>query len=1125
MAVHEYEATEQQGRSQSGAGEAPWRLRGELPSHGLARLLLQIAERRLTGQLLLGGEGVQREISFAAGHPVFARSSRPEERLGALALDAGLVNSTELARAVTHAVERDTLLGAALLDLAMLNGPELFSLLGLQLRRQLGAACLEADTRVAFVADRRAAERVTVLYLHPLTAALAAIDALPPSDRVALLVIAGELPVTTSEFSEPASRWLRDLGYGAVPSALLAPRIPLSSLCARLAARIAPVAINATSSDAVPHAGAVPTGNGANAPTDPLASSQDLAERITLALLLSGALKVDASSTQPQTQASDPDIELDLSVGDHVGAIRSLMASEGFVGDQLPEAEAKGPGVVGHAVYHYLGAARDPELAAQIAVWGAAAEVADAGGELNDLLLLYLTLKPQMRPGRALAFEEEATRETAPGNHADYRRFLGALRGGTAGPLLHAKIGELVAHLDRALSALTTDAASHDGSRIYSDVVPRGSELPRGGQSATEDHSGVVPAHGRTVDAHGSTAEGAQAPTHSDVVPSGSETEVDPSDVIGPLPPSDDEHETGQAHAKDEQAGPSISAPVATSPESTRTIEGPTRAHGPGAQTTARPEAQAEAAGSEAETRTEPEPQTLTISAGGLAQPESYAPAEPEPQQAAEPEPQEVADAELQEIAEPEPQEAAEPEPQEVAGAPQPLEAQAEREPPQAVTADPEPQTPIEAEAQTPTEPEAQAVAAGASAQAVVAREPQRVPEPEAQAEREAPLLEAPGPEGRTSGQAHEPAVARPVGAGNVATTTAPDREPPPAAPAASDTRADRKRAVVVSLGVLLSVAAGLFFFLPTSEKVERAPSQGAVTLERAAAAPGPGSSGPQPAAQAAKPETRPPDGDQRAGVTTDPKATRAPSVVASSTALERRATRKDEGAATRTTKASDSQVERPSSADQSAKAARVEKPGTRERAVRKAKASKPARKAKKRSEKKKTSTARKAPAPEGAKAATKSVSDASADAPQTAKAPGATRGTAPVARKTRAKAPPRAKPKVPRRALRARAGVSNLKVQGSLPTSVVKRALARGVPEYAACYKSAAERAKKNVFAPVPVSFEVDFRGRFKRVRTGKGALPGLAPCVGKVTSRLATSRKPDIGTVRASFQLKFSP
>ena len=108
---------------------------------------------------------------------------------------------------------------------------------------------------------------------------------------------------------------------------------------------------------------------------------------------------------------------------------------------------------------------------------------------------------------------------------------------------------------------------------------------------------------------------------------------------------------------------------------------------------------------------------------------------------------------------------------------------------------------------------------------------------------------------------------------------------------------------------------------------------------------------------------------------------------------------------------------------------------------------------------------------------------------------------------------------------LRARARIAGLEVQGSLATSVVRRALARGVSDYAACYRTAATRARKNAFGQVQVSFDIDLRGRIRHVRTGTSGLPGLAACVGKVTSRLATNRQPDTGTVKASFEVAFFP
>ena len=126
MAVQEYGAAARTGRARPEAGQGPVHL-GTLPSHGLPRLLLQIAARRLTGQLLLNGPGTERVVSFAYGYPIYADSSHPEERLGAFAQRAGLVDATDLEAAFAHARARGSQLGNAMLDLASQGVEQLIS--------------------------------------------------------------------------------------------------------------------------------------------------------------------------------------------------------------------------------------------------------------------------------------------------------------------------------------------------------------------------------------------------------------------------------------------------------------------------------------------------------------------------------------------------------------------------------------------------------------------------------------------------------------------------------------------------------------------------------------------------------------------------------------------------------------------------------------------------------------------------------------------------------------------------------------------------------------------------------------------------------------------------------------
>jgi serine/threonine protein kinase len=107
---------------------------------------------------------------------------------------------------------------------------------------------------------------------------------------------------------------------------------------------------------------------------------------------------------------------------------------------------------------------------------------------------------------------------------------------------------------------------------------------------------------------------------------------------------------------------------------------------------------------------------------------------------------------------------------------------------------------------------------------------------------------------------------------------------------------------------------------------------------------------------------------------------------------------------------------------------------------------------------------------------------------------------------------------------LEARAAIGEIQLRGSMPTSMIRRAIERIRPQLTACYARAAAAAGRNSFGTLDVDLEIDERGRVRKPRARGSALPGLNDCVAEAAGKVI-SEPPDTGTVHASFQVTFSP
>jgi serine/threonine-protein kinase len=129
---------------------------------------------------------------------------------------------------------------------------------------------------------------------------------------------------------------------------------------------------------------------------------------------------------------------------------------------------------------------------------------------------------------------------------------------------------------------------------------------------------------------------------------------------------------------------------------------------------------------------------------------------------------------------------------------------------------------------------------------------------------------------------------------------------------------------------------------------------------------------------------------------------------------------------------------------------------------------------------------------------------------------------SAPAKAKPDADKPEGPKPALP---LQAKVQIQGLEIHGSLPTSLVRRALERIRGQFSACYARAAQAAGRNGFGEIAVSVQIDERGRARSPVARGAALPQLDACIGDATSKLVSEKAPDTGTVSASWKVTFTP
>lgn len=107
--------------------------------------------------------------------------------------------------------------------------------------------------------------------------------------------------------------------------------------------------------------------------------------------------------------------------------------------------------------------------------------------------------------------------------------------------------------------------------------------------------------------------------------------------------------------------------------------------------------------------------------------------------------------------------------------------------------------------------------------------------------------------------------------------------------------------------------------------------------------------------------------------------------------------------------------------------------------------------------------------------------------------------------------------------ALAAKVSIRDFEVDGSLPRSVVQRAIQRAHSKYVDCYSQIARKHRRDQSGEVTVRFILDENGMARRVSTSSGPLSGVGSCISESSMRIRSSRRPDTGSVAVSYTVRF--
>ncbi len=416
----------------------------------LGPLLVAIAERWLTGRLLLTTGSSERELRFVRGLPTSSRSTVFAERLGAVAVRLGLLSQPAADNASDLARARGLRLGEALLELGVWQGHELWNALCAQLLDSVVAACNGPACQARFVMDDSVADEALVMRLHPLTALLAACRRMAAAELAAVLEPLGEGSIAGGSSARCIDDWLADLGI-AEASALWS-----ASSVKQLRERVA---------DALPPAAA----------DDPLS-----ADAVTLALLRAGAVKFSGGRTSlapldlraPMPSQAPPS----LAPGNPAPAILASAlqrASRASFETWPVTALAPVQDERDRALNAYLHSARPPALARALALRGPSAEANAAHAALLASYLRVRAGEPQAWLG---AREGRSAHQQLMAAHQLHHQ-LDALAGDGSDQFARSKVAELRVHLDCALAQLPATEPPLELGPVPAELTVKGTSV------------------------------------------------------------------------------------------------------------------------------------------------------------------------------------------------------------------------------------------------------------------------------------------------------------------------------------------------------------------------------------------------------------------------------------------------------------------------------------------------------------------------------------------------------------------------------------------------------------------------------------------------------------------------
>lgn len=178
----------------------------------LVRVLMACADGHYSGRLWVATEDAEREVVLLSGLPVATRSTVPGERLGQVAVELGLLEADALHEALSLCRVRGLRLGEALLRNRALSGYGLHRALCEQNMRRLSALASAGPCTVRYVEETQVADRETLLRVHPMTAMLRALSAIPQVARAAAFQHLAELRIEKSRSSRSVDRFMLSLG-------------------------------------------------------------------------------------------------------------------------------------------------------------------------------------------------------------------------------------------------------------------------------------------------------------------------------------------------------------------------------------------------------------------------------------------------------------------------------------------------------------------------------------------------------------------------------------------------------------------------------------------------------------------------------------------------------------------------------------------------------------------------------------------------------------------------------------------------------------------------------------------------------------------------------------------------